>query len=186
MKDSILVDLTVKSRQATAKEEDSCSCEEDDDIDSCSSDSCGGSSCDYECCAEQGCLKCKKRIATMNHIDLFQQKRDTHSIDIKLAPLGGKSNWTEWLTGIELILRMHKVWPLLDEAEKFWPPKVDSELGKSFQRMQTCAVAIIYTNVNQDVRANISFQGAVRLQDPNMVMEILHQDYGEGSEGHEY
>ncbi|KAJ5171895.1 hypothetical protein N7492_004488 [Penicillium capsulatum] len=98
------------------------------------------------------------------------------------APLKRGDDWLYWVAGMEIILRMHLVWPILDEEKSFVPLKREHGLFSWSERMIDTAIAAIFANVSPSMRRDNCFLRAVYRRDPSLMMETLCTHHGEKNE----
>ncbi|KAJ5988635.1 hypothetical protein N7481_003845 [Penicillium waksmanii] len=120
-----------------------------------------------------------------------------YPIDIKIQPLrdepygyGEHEQFDTWKAGIEVILRLYQVWPVVDfEAERL-PKKGQAcvhirdcyprlpQWRVHEDRMLNVAVALIYANLDEQVRANDDVIQDLEYHDPRILMSLLVVIYG--------
>lgn len=122
---------------------------------------------------EQG----KETTKTLRYITTFlDSSKDKHYIDVPIAPLKGRENWETWTIGIEVVLRMHQVWPLFEPDVV--PLEKEHEMFVWYDRMVDVAMAVVYRNVARAVRQHPCFMRSVLQRDPAGMMSHLAAHYG--------
>ncbi|KAJ5590389.1 hypothetical protein N7450_004361 [Penicillium hetheringtonii] len=122
-----------------------------------------------------------------------------YPIDLKIEPLrkehyyDDENNFDMWLTGIEVLARLYRVWPILSEDIWIIPnegsccehikakyPKL-SMWKKHEEAMVDIACALVYANISLDLRDDYDFQDAMKTRQPRIIMGYLRNNFGPDS-----
>lgn len=123
--------------------------------------------------------KAERTAETLRHLNAFLDvSKDKHFVELPIEPLHGKSNYTTWTREVELVLRMHQVWPLCEGSVQIVPLEPDHDMFTWYERWVDIAIACIYKNVSPSVRENTCFKTFFRGRDPAMIMDHLEAHYG--------
>ncbi|KAJ6131292.1 hypothetical protein N7523_001752 [Penicillium sp. IBT 18751x] len=114
---------------------------------------------------------------TVRHVNVFIDTSKDKHIAIPIIRLRDQSNFSEWMSAVELRLRMHQVWfhfCVLDYGEEVTPIPEDHELFLWYERTIDVASAIIYTSVSSDIRTHPCFLNSLRRRDlVNMMVHLI-------------
>ncbi|CAI7595521.1 unnamed protein product [Penicillium glandicola] len=126
-----------------------------------------------------------EQARTAKHVRFFMNtSHDKHFVSIEVAPLIGNSNWQSWLAAMRLLFRQHSVWPIV--TGELQPLSPGHNLYMWYQRMRDCAIALIYTNVSEEVRRTTCFISTVREDDPDILMSHLYAHYASPDSDHNH
>ncbi|CAI7674762.1 unnamed protein product [Penicillium pancosmium] len=120
-----------------------------------------------------------------------------YPIDMKIKPLrdepygyGDHEQFDTWKAGIEVILRLYMVWPVVTFDIRRLPRKGEAciHIRDSYprlpqwrvheERMLNVATALIYANLDEEVRANEYVIEDLEYHDPHSLMIRLVDSYG--------
>lgn len=119
-----------------------------------------------------------QHIKTEKLVRFFKDNTsDKHFIEIQVNPLIGRENWREWLVSMQLLFQQHGIWEVMTREAK--PLPQSHPLIVWYNRMRSCALALIYDNVSDTVRNGDCFQNACVAMDPDAVLEILFSHYSD-------
>ncbi|KAJ5103145.1 hypothetical protein N7532_003674 [Penicillium argentinense] len=113
-------------------------------------------------------------------VEAFHNADTTHrNIDLRLAPLRGRENFTAWFTGIEIILRQHQVWTVFNpsSAERIKRIPKGHPLRPEWERMVDIVVAVIFANVCERIRNTPCFCSAIMCRRPVFLLNHLFSHY---------
>ncbi|OQE17630.1 hypothetical protein PENSTE_c020G00484 [Penicillium steckii] len=135
--------------------------------------------------------------SAIDAIAAFMKKdnRALYPIDLKIEPLndglyGLGGNYDNWLSGLEVLSRLHRVWPVVRGFIYTLPTELgtcpylktkfpDLPMWKSNQEtMVDVACAVIYSTLSEKVRADGNVQDMMRYQDHGALMDYLDITYG--------
>lgn len=126
----------------------------------------------------------KERAKTLRYVEAFlDSHKDKHFIELPVEPLRGVSNFSIWASQIELVLRMHQVWPICEGS--ILPLDEDHEMFIWYERMVDVALACIYKNVLPSIREEGCFQGNLDDRHPRRMIESLCAHY-RSADGHHF
>ncbi|KAJ5151227.1 uncharacterized protein N7482_010479 [Penicillium canariense] len=118
----------------------------------------------------------KAKARTLRNVQAFlDNTKDKHYIDIRLDQLTGRTNFNNWNVGMELLLRMHQVWCVVDD---YAPLDESHELYPWYDHMVTVAISLIYANVSPEIRAQRCFRQLLMERCPDDMMIHLWVHYG--------
>ncbi|KAJ5287156.1 hypothetical protein N7478_002842 [Penicillium angulare] len=122
-------------------------------------------------------FKAMARQRTRKYVNAFLDKgKDKHFVDMKIDPLLGCESYYPWVFAIEIQLKMHQVWEVVEDD--LCPLSKTDDLYIWYERMKDVACAVIYANVGQTVRKNGCFINTMKSGDPTEVMSHLYSHYG--------
>lgn len=119
---------------------------------------------------------------TLRHVRAFiDTTKDKHYHEFRLETLTGPNNYVSWLVGLEVLLRMHQVWPVVGELSV--PLDKDHEMYPWYEHMLNVAVSLIYANVSQEIRSQRCFMSSVMDRNPNNMMQHIWAHFGQQGSG---
>ncbi|CEJ61118.1 hypothetical protein PMG11_09660 [Penicillium brasilianum] len=122
--------------------------------------------------------RAEEKAKTLRNVQIFiDNSKDKHYHEFHLDYLTGPTNYWTWLVGIEILLRMHQVWPIVCEPSV--PLDKYHELYPWYEHMISVAVSLIYGHVSQEIRSQRCFKNGALKRSPTKLMQHLIAHYGQ-------
>ncbi|KAF3392567.1 hypothetical protein F1880_008735 [Penicillium rolfsii] len=122
-------------------------------------------------------LLATEKAKTLRNVKAFiDGTKDKHYHHFKLDTLTGPANYISWVVGLEVLLRMHQVWPVVGELHV--PLDSDHEMYLWYEHMVNAAVSLIYAHVSQKIRSHRCFMSGVLRRNPGAMMQHTWAHFG--------
>jgi hypothetical protein len=110
----------------------------------------------------------------------LDNENDKHHIALPSVRLKDHTNFSDWRINVELKLRMHQAWCLVEGmvGKSLAPLDEDHELYVWYERMVDVALSIIYASVSPEIRKLGCFMKCILERDVEDVMWHLYAHYG--------
>ncbi|KAJ5369088.1 uncharacterized protein N7496_008848 [Penicillium cataractarum] len=114
----------------------------------------------------------EEKAKTLRQVQTFiDNSKDKHYHEFPLESLTGPTNYSTWILGMEILLRMHQVWPVVGEPSV--PLDKDHEMYPWYEHMVSVAVSLIYGHVSPELRSQRCFMASAIRRSPSMMMQHL-------------
>lgn len=118
-----------------------------------------------------------EKAKTFRNVKAFiDNTKDKHYHHFKLETLTGPANYISWVVGLEVLLRVHQVWPVVGELNV--PLDKDHEMYPWYDHMVNVAVSLIYAHVSQKIRSHRCFIRGVMQRSPGSMMQHIWAHFG--------
>ncbi|KAJ5669068.1 hypothetical protein N7462_010138 [Penicillium macrosclerotiorum] len=118
--------------------------------------------------------KIEKTIRYMK--SFYSTNKNMHFQEVSVKRLRGCDDYVSWSVGIELVLRMHRLWDLAIDAIE--PLPEHHNLFALYDHMVTVAIGIVWNNVSQSIREDRCFLRGVKMRSIDEMMFHLWVHYG--------
>ncbi|KAJ5921172.1 hypothetical protein N7466_009498 [Penicillium verhagenii] len=120
--------------------------------------------------------KIDSRNYTRKIVHAFMQSHEKNTvIQMNIRPLEGEKDFQSWYYAMELQLRLHDLWEVVENTLTVLPP--GDILYRDYQNMKDVACGVIFKHVSQPVRETECFLRALREREPSCVMAHLFNHY---------